>query len=990
MRNFSGKLKMASSSNSLKKGDHLFLVDGSTYIFRAFHALPPLTRKSDGLPVGAVSGFCNMLWKLLRDGDPTNKEVTPTHLGVTFDYSATTFRNEIYKEYKANRPEPPEELRPQFGIIREAVRAFNVCCIEQEGWEADDLIATYAIQAVNSGADVTIISSDKDLMQLIRPGICMVDTMKDRRIEAPQVFEKFGVQPDKVIEVQALAGDSTDNIPGVPGIGVKTAAELIQTYGDLETLLERAGEIKQNKRRENLIEFAELARISRKLVTLSQEVPLDIPIEDTQVQNLDGKQAIAFLKAMGFNTLTKRVADFAEADINEIEPAEVEIKHWKPKSKSTETQLATDGESAENTAQSASSELLSPERVVTETIESIKKIPIDASKYETILKTTDLQQWIAKATEKGVVAVDTETTSKEPMRADLVGISLAVEPGNACYIPLQHREGQSDLLGGSLCENQIPLEEALKLLAPMLVDPSVLKIGQNLKYDAVVLKRYGLEVDPWDDTMLLSYSLDAGKGPNNMDELSSRWLDHSPISFKDLIGSGKSQITFDQVPIEKATQYAAEDADITLRLWKILKPRLACDHMTTVYETLERPMVKVLANMEARGIEIDRDILAQLSNEFAQGAGVLEDDIHKLAGEKFNVGSPKQLGEILFDKLNLHGDKKTSKGARSTGVDVMEELAAEGHEIARKVLNWRQLSKLKSTYSDALPGYILEDTKRVHTSFALAATTTGRLSSSDPNLQNIPIRTEEGRKIRRAFISPSGKKLVSADYSQIELRILAHLADIPELKKAFKNNLDIHAMTASEMFNVPIEGMDPMIRRQAKAINFGIIYGISAFGLANQLGISRTEAGDYIKKYFERFPGIRDYMETTKKFARENGYVRTIFGRKAHYPNINSGNFNVKAFNERAAINAPIQGSAADIIRRAMIRMDEVLAQKKLSALMLLQVHDELIFEVPDEQVQNTIEVVKEVMVNATLPVLKLDVELQVDAHAANNWVEAH
>ena len=981
---------MSTSSNSLKAGDHLFLVDGSTYIFRAFHALPPLTRKSDGLPVGAVSGFCNMLWKLLRDGDPTNKEVTPTHIGVTFDYSATTFRNEIYQEYKANRPEPPEELRPQFGIIRDAVRAFNVCCIEQEGWEADDLIATYAVQAVNSGADVTIISSDKDLMQLVRPGIVMVDTMKDRRIEAPQVVEKFGVPPEKVIEVQALAGDSTDNIPGVPGIGIKTAAELIQTYGDLETLLARAGEIKQNKRRENLIEFAEQARISQKLVTLSQEVPLDIPIEDTRVQNLDGKQAIAFLKAMEFSTLTKRVAAYSEADIDAIEPADVEIKGWEPKSKSNEPLLTTDGSTTKTTDQSTSGEAFVPDNAVAETIEIIKKIPLDTSKYEAILKVDELQKWIDKAKDIGIVAIDTETTSKEPMRAELVGVSLAVEPGHACYIPLQHRESEADLLGGNLCENQIPLDEALKLLAPMLTDPSILKIAQNLKYDLVVLKQYGLNVEPYDDTMLLSYSLDAGLGRNGMDELSKRWLDHSPISFKDLTGTGKSQITFDLVPIEKATQYAAEDADITLRLWNILKPRLACDHMTSVYETLERPMVTVLANMEERGIEIDRGILTQLSNEFAQGAAVLEDEIHKIAGEKFNVGSPKQLGEILFDKMNLHGDKKTSTGARSTGVDVMEELAAEGHEIAKKVLDWRQLSKLKSTYSDALPEFIQEKTKRVHTSFALAATTTGRLSSSDPNLQNIPIRTEEGRKIRRAFISPPGKKLVSADYSQIELRILAHLADIPQLRKAFKNNVDIHALTASEMFNVPVEGMDPMVRRRAKAINFGIIYGISAFGLANQLGIPRTEAGDYIKKYFERFPGIRDYMESTKKFARETGYVETIFGRKAHYPNINAGNFNLKAFNERAAINAPIQGSAADIIRRAMIRMDEALAKKKLAALMLLQVHDELIFEVPDEQVDETIEVVKEVMVNATLPVLKLEVELQVDARAADNWVEAH
>ena len=953
MRNFRGKLKMASSSNSLKKGDHLFLVDGSTYIFRAFHAIQPLTRKSDGLPVNAVFGFCNMLWKLMREGDPTNKKISPTHLGVTFDHSAKTFRNDIYEEYKANRPEPPEELRPQFGIIREAVRAFNVCCIEQEGWEADDLIATYAIQAVNSGADVTIISSDKDLMQLIRPGIVMVDTMKERRIEAPQVVEKFGVPPEKVIEVQALIGDSIDNIPGVPGIGVKTAAKLIQTYGDLETLLARAEEIKQKKQRENLIEFAEQARISHQLVTLSQEVPLEIPIEDTQVQNLDGKQAIAFLKAMEIDLLTKRVAEYARVNINEIKPAVIEIKQGGLKNKT-------------------------------------KAIFLDNSKFETICEVEKLQKWISNASSSGTVAIKVMTTSKEPMRAKLVGVSLAIESGNACYIPLQHCEGESDLLGKKMCENQIPLEKALKLLGTMLSNPSVFKIAQNLKFDSIVLNHYGLKLDFYGDTMLLAYSLDAGKGKFNLDNLSKKWLGHSPISLKNLIGSGKSQISFDQVPIEKAAQYAAEYVDLTFRLWKTLEPRLACDKSKIVYETLELPMVEVLAKMEKRGIKIDRDILAQLSNEFSQSIRTLEDEIQNLAGEKFNIGSPKKLGDILFDKMNLQGDKKTSKGARSTSVDVLQELASEGHIIARKVLDWRQLSKLKSTYTDALPGYIQEETERVHTSFALAATTTGRLSSSEPNLQNIPIRTEKGKEIRRAFISPFGKKLVSADYSQIELRILAHLADIPELNKAFANNQDIHAMTASEMFNVPVEGMDPMVRRQAKAINFGIIYGISAFGLANQLGISRTEAGEYIKKYFKRFPGIRDYMETIKKFARENGYVETIFGRKAHYPDINSGKFSVKAFNERAAINAPIQGSAADIIRQAMIRMDDVLEQKKLSAQMLLQVHDELIFEVPDEQVDDTINVVKEVMVNATLPVLKLSVELQVDAHAADNWLEAH
>lgn len=966
-------------SRPVKSGDQLFLVDGSSYIFRAYHALPPLTRKSDGLPVGAVSGFCNMLWKLLQEGDPTREDVVPTHLAVIFDHSSKTFRNEIYGEYKAHRPEPPEDLRPQFGIIRDAVRAFNVSSIEQEGWEADDLIATYAVQAAEQGANVTIISSDKDLMQLIRPGVAMVDTMKNKRFEAAEVEEKFGVGPDRVIDVQSLAGDSVDNVPGVPGIGIKTAAQLINEFGDLESLLTRAEEIKQKKRRENLIEFAEQARISCKLVTLSQEVPLDVPLEETAVQDLDGAQAVGFLKAMEFSTLTRRVAEQADLDLGAIDATDLAIKGWEaPATAAGEDDTRPSGD-------------LTPASLVAKKAEEIGAIPLDASTYETVTTLDALNTWIADATELGLVAVDTETTSLDAMQADLVGVSLSVVPGKACYIPLQHRDGEGDLLGGGgLVEGQIPLGDALDALKKLLEDPSVLKIAQNLKYDWLVLKRYGIEVAPFDDTMLISYALDAGRGGNGMDHLSERWLGHKPIPFKEVAGSGKSLITFDKVPIDKATAYAAEDADVTLRLWKLLKPRLVADRVTTVYETLERPMVPVLARMESRGISVDRQMLSRLSGDFAQGAAGLEAEIHELAGENFNVGSPKQLGEILFGKMGLPGGKKTKTGAWSTSAAVLEELAAEGHALPEKIVAWRQLSKLKSTYTDALPGFINPETKRVHTSYALASTTTGRLSSSDPNLQNIPVRTEEGRKIRQAFVSEPGKKLLSADYSQIELRVLAHIADIPQLRQAFADGLDIHAMTASEMFGVPIEGMDPMVRRRAKAINFGIIYGISAFGLANQLGIARGEASDYIKKYFERFPGIRDYMEETKKAAHLNGYVETIFGRKAHYEEINTKNPNHRAFYERAAINAPIQGSAADIIRRAMIRMETALAKDKLSALMLLQVHDELIFEVPDAEVDKTKEVVTNVMIDAPMPAIKLHVPLQVDARAADNWDEAH
>ena len=948
---------------------HVFLVDGSGYIFRAYHALPPLTR-SDGLPVGAVSGFCNMLYKLIAD---TKDEFEPTHLAVIFDASGKSFRNDIYPDYKAHRPPAPEDLVPQFGLIREAVRAFGVPCIELDNYEADDIIATYAREAEKAGARVTIVSSDKDLMQLVGDGVDMLDTMKLKTIGPDEVMEKFGVTPDKVVDVQALAGDSVDNVPGVPGIGVKTAALLINEYGDLETLLSRAEEIKQTKRRENLIEFAEQARISRKLVELDTSVALPETLDDLKVREPDPEPLIAFLKEMGFNTLTKRVASDAGADMDAIEPAGTHPLEEKADDPAPSKAAANGNGGA-------------PGAVI-----SGLDAPFEG--YETVTTEAALQSWIEAIYEEGAVAVDTETDSLDAMQARLVGVSLSVTPGKACYIPLQHRAGDGLDLDGRGTPEQLPMETALGLLKPMLADPSILKIGQHFKYDMQVLANHGVEIVSYDDTMLLSYVLDngaSGHGGHGMDELSERHFGHKPVPFKEVAGSGKNQITFDLVPVDKATHYAAEDADITLRLWHALKPRLVAERKVTVYETLDRPLVRVLQEMERAGVRIDREALARLSADFAQKMAAFEAEIHELAGESFNVGSPKQLGDILFGKFGLSGGKKTKTGAWSTGADTLETLAAEGVELAQRVLDWRQLSKLKSTYTDALPEYINPDTGRVHTSYAMAATSTGRLASTEPNLQNIPVRTEDGRKIRTAFIAEDGNLLVSADYSQIELRLLAHIADIDALKKAFADGLDIHAMTASEMFGVPIDGMDPAVRRRAKAINFGIIYGISAFGLANQLSIPRSEASAYIDAYFERFPGIRDYMEETKRFAHANGYVETIFGRRVHLAEINSKNPQMKGFMERAAINAPIQGSAADIIRRAMIRMPDALRDAKSSARMLLQVHDELIFEVAEEEAEAACKLVAKTMSGACLPALDLSVPLDVDARAAKNWDEAH
>jgi len=975
-----------SSTSPLKPGDHLYLIDGSGYIFRAYHALPPLTRKSDGLPVGAVQGFCNMLWKLLKETKAGEK---PTHLAVIFDHSSKSFRNDIYPQYKAQRPEPPADLRPQFGLIRQATRAFNVACVEQANYEADDLIATYARQAVEAGATCRIVSSDKDLMQLIRPGVALYDTMKDREVGEPEVLEKFGVTPDKVVDIQALAGDSVDNVPGVPGIGVKTAAQLITEYGDLETLLARAPEIKQQKRRENLIEFAEQARISKKLVVLDDHVPVEHDVSGFAVDTPKASQLIGFTKALEFTSFTKKVAGELDADSTAIDPIPVEVKFWPPEG-GEGVPLPPPRFAAKKAEPAAEAPAATADAPPSSADAALLAIPVTHADYETVTTLAALEAWCAAAYEKGYIALDTETDSLDSMRANLVGVSLATAPGRACYIPLQHKASGGGLFGGELVEGQVPLAEALAVLKPVLEDPSILKIGQNLKYDIEVLKRHGIAVAPIDDTMLISYVLESGDVGHGMDELSLRHLNHKCIAFKDVAGSGKSMITFDRVPVADATRYAAEDADITLRLWLLLKPRLAAQGKLAVYETLERPLIAVLAAMEMEGILIDPELLRKLSNELATAAAAIETQVYALAGERFNIGSPKQLGDILFGRMGLPGGRKTATGAWSTDSDALEDLAGQGIELARRVLDWRQLSKLRSTYTDALPNYINPETKRVHTSYSLAATSTGRLASTDPNLQNIPVRTEEGRKIRSAFIAPEGSKLVSADYSQIELRVVAHVADIAQLKKAFAEGQDIHAMTASEMFNVPVEGMDPMVRRRAKAINFGIIYGISAFGLANQLGIGREEAGEYIRTYFKRFPGIRDYMEATKQEARDKGYVETIFGRRMHFPRIKSPNPSERAFLERAAINAPIQGAAADIIRRAMIRMPDALAEAGLSARMLLQVHDELIFECVDAEAEKTMAVVKKIMVSAPDPAVKLSVPLQVDARAAQNWEAAH
>jgi DNA polymerase-1 len=964
-------------------GDHVYLIDGSGYIFRAYHALPPLTRPSDGLPVGAVHGFCGMLWKLLRE---TGELAPPTHMAVVLDYSAKTFRNDLFDGYKANRSETPEDLIPQFPLVRDAVRAFNVSCIEKEGFEADDLIATYAFQALEAGADVTIVSSDKDLMQIVRPGIVMYDTMKNKVIDEAGVVEKFGVPPEKVVDVQALIGDTSDNVPGVPGIGVKTAALLINEYGDLDTLLARAEEIKQQKRRENLITFADQARLSRTLVTLDINVALDVELAETAVHQPDTEALTAFMRQMEFSTLLRRVAEGLGAPL-----PEVDVKAPARKKKDDYDHPLRRGPRGEaGPARDIAVQGGSPAELAIERAGKLETVPFDRSNYETVTDISRLTDLLEAARFQGYFAFRVKLNASDPMLGEIAGVALALVPGHAAYVPLAHRAGDELDLGGETKVAQIPMRDALDALKPVLEDEAVLKIVQNAKADIVSLSRYGIALTAIDDPCLMSYALDAGRAEHLPGKLAGSLLGYTCLTEKEVMGTGKAAVGFDRVAVERATEYAGEETDLGLRLWTILKPRLAAESVTTVYETLERPLAPVLAEMERAGVKVDRATLASLSGAFAQTIARLEDEIRELAGEEFNIGSPKQLGEILFDKMSLAGGRRTKTGAWSTDAAALEELAAQGHDLPRKVLDWRLVAKLKSTYTDALPTYIHPETGRVHTSYALAATTTGRLSSVEPNLQNIPVRTQEGRSIRKAFVADKGKKLISADYSQIELRVLAHMADTPTLRQAFADGLDIHAMTASEMFGVPIKGMDQSIRRKAKAINFGIIYGISAFGLANQLGIGRGEAADYINTYFERFPGIKDYMEAMKVEARRTGYVKTLFGRKIHYPEINTKNPSLRGNYERAAINAPIQGSAADIIRRAMIRMATALEDAGLKARMLLQVHDELIFEAPEDEADKTMEVAQEIMENAAEPALRLRVPLKVDARAADNWEAAH
>jgi DNA polymerase I len=939
----------------------LCLVDGSGFIFRAYHALPPLTR-GDGTPVGAVMGFCNMVARLIE-----------THAGdriaIVFDTSRISFRNEFYPEYKAHRPDPPEDLKPQFAIVREATRAFDLPAIELPGFEADDLIATYARLAREAGEEVVIVSSDKDLMQLVRPGVAMLDPIKQKTIGEAEVLDKFGVKPDRVVDVQALAGDSTDNVPGVPGIGVKTAAELINQYGDLETLLARAGEIKQPKRRESLLANAELARVSRRLVLLRDDAPVPVPLAELTLKTPDPEKLRAFLSAQGFRSLLGRLDALASA----------------PRGTP----------SASAAAQVAASPPAPAAPPQTSDIEQ---------RYTLVREAATLEAWVARAQHAGVCAIDTETTSLDARNAKLVGVSLAIEPGEACYIPVGHvAPGTQASVGGldfagsvAHVEGQIALEDAVRILAPLLADPATLKIGHNFKYDLHVFAGCGLaQVASIDDTMLISYVLEGGRHGHGMDELAALHLGHKTISYDEVTGTGKARISFAEVPLDKALAYAAEDADITLRLHRALKPRLAEQGLLTVYETIERPLIAPVVAMEAAGIGVDRAALQRLSNEFALRLAELEKKIHALAGHPFNVGSPAQLGKVMFDELGLSlpdgkQPAKTKTGAYATGADVLDDLAALGHELPQAVLDWRQLAKLKSTYTDALGEAVDAKTGRVHTSFALASTSTGRLSSSDPNLQNIPVRNEEGRKIREAFVPAPGTVLLSFDYSQIELRLLAHVADIASLKDAFAKGQDIHATTASEMFGVPLDKMDKETRRRAKAINFGIIYGISAFGLARQLGLPQGEARAYIEAYFKRYPGIRAYMDRTKKEAHQHGYVATLFGRRIWLPEIGAKNAAMRAFAERAAINAPIQGGAADIIKRAMIRVPNALVQHELAAKLLLQVHDELLFEVAPGDLERTVAVIKPLMEKAAEPCLTLSVKLQVDWGQGPNWSAAH
>ncbi len=936
------------TTNSKK---HIYLIDGSGYIFRAYYALPPLTRKSDGLPVGAVSGFCNMLYKFLEDSRALDKADRPTHLAVIFDSARKNFRNEIYKDYKANRQDTPEDLIPQFEYIRKAVTAFNIPSIELLNYEADDLIATYKDQANKKNIKVTIISSDKDLMQLVDDNTFMFDAMKEKYIGKEEVKEKFGVYPDKVIDVQSLAGDSSDNIPGVPGIGVKTAAELVNEFGSLENLLANIDKIKQPKRKQTLLDNKSKALISKQLVTLKKDVPIKNQIDEFVLKEIDLKKILEFLKEMEFSRLSNRL----EADYGKFQ---------------------------------AKSKFKKEDKI--DEVETIKisnpAVSKDVKKnFSLILNLSELKEILKKIDEKGIFAIDTETNSLDPMVADLVGISLSCKAGEAFYIPISHKR-ESDLL----VKKQLKLKDVLSVIKPYLEDSSIKKIGQNIKYDYRIFLKYGIQINSIEDTMLMSYSLDAGKNRHNMDLLSELHLNHKTITFKDVAGTGKSQVTFDFVDIEQAKNYACEDADITFRLYEFFEKRLFSEHVLGVYQNLEKPLIPVLSSMENNGIKIDKNILQKLSKKFEIEIENLQKKIFKIAKEEFNIGSPKQLGDIIYDKLKIAGTKKTKKGNLATNVSVLEDLAEQGHEFPRLVLNWRQKTKLKNTYTDTLPTYIHNETKRVHTSFLLAATTTGRLASANPNLQNIPIKNIEGREIRSAFISEKNFKLISADYSQIEMRILSHMGDVKELKEAFLNKEDIHSITASQIFGVSLKNVDEDMRRKAKAINFGIIYGISSYGLAKQISVSNSEAESFLRSYFTKFPEIKEFMHETISFCRKHGYVKTLFDRKCHFPNINDKNHTLRTFQERACINAPIQGTAADVLRLAMIRIDKKIRESEIRAKLLIQVHDELLLECPEKEESNVKKQISFEMENASDPLIKFTIPLTVEVKSAQNWSAAH
>ena len=920
--------------DKIKKSDHFYLIDGSGYIFRAYYALPPLTRKSDGLPVGAVSGFCNMLFKLIEDSNSKDNLQKPTHFAVIFDSARKNFRNEIYSDYKANRSDAPEDLIPQFEYIRKSVVAFNLPCIELINYEADDLIATYTDQILKKGAKVTIVSSDKDLMQLYKKDVRIYDPMKNKFISDKDVLDKFGVDASKVIDVQSLAGDSSDNVPGVPGIGVKTAAELINHYGTLEKLLDKAHEIKQNKRRETIIANKDKALISKKLVTLEKKVPIKNKIEEFKFKIIDKDKLYKFLREMEFNRLLSSViSSHGEPDISK---------------------------------NNKDSNILE------------KKISISSKNYHLIKNEDEIDGWLKEAEETGEIAIDTETTSLDPHMAGLVGISLSTKIGKACYIPLGHKNAK--------CLNK---EKIIRKLKPIFEDKSIKKIGQNIKFDFIILRYQGIEMNSMEDTMLMSYVLDAGKNRHNMDALSEIHLNHKPIAFKDIVGSGKKEINFSEVEVNKAMNYAAEDADITYRLFKIFQKNLKLEKLINIYELFEKPLIKILAQMEINGIKVDSLFLENLSKKFDKKIKKLENDIYKIANKEFNIGSPKQLGEIIYNDLKIAVLKRTKKGGFATNASVLEDLSFKGHKFPKLILDWRQVSKLKNTYTDALREHVNDKTKRVHTSFLLAATTTGRLASSDPNLQNIPIKSEDGKEIRKAFIAEKGHTLISADYNQIEMRILADLADVKELKKAFKNDEDIHSLTASQVFNIDINKVDQDTRRKAKAINFGIIYGISQYGLAKQIMVSNNEAESFLKSYFLKFPEIKEYMNRTIKFCRKAGYVNNIFGRRSYISGINDKNYNVRNFQERAAINAPIQGSAAEIMRLAMIRLNKKIKDVKIR--MLLQIHDELIFEVPNNQVKNLCEIIKDEMISVKDSDLhSFTTPLTVDINTGDNWGILH